>query len=92
MARDYMAAHYTPDRLINVTFITLAMRSIADLCIIPMQDYLGLDNKSRMNKPSTVGDNWRWRMISDDTDDDLAEEIGRLTMMTGRSKIRKSTL
>lgn len=87
MARDYMAAHYTPDRLINVPFITLAMRSIADLCIIPMQDYLGLDNKSRMNKPSTVGDNWRWRMISDDTDDDLAEEIGRLTLMTGRSKM-----
>ena len=87
MARDYMAAHYTPDRLINAPFITLAMRSIADLCIIPMQDYLGLDNKSRMNKPSTVGDNWRWRMISDDTDDDLAEEIGRLTLMTGRSKM-----
>ena len=74
MARDYMAAHYTPDRLINVPFITLAMRSIADLCIIPMQDYLGLDNRSRMNKPSTVGD------------DDLAEEIGRLTLMTERSK------
>ena len=87
MARDYMAAHYTPDRLINVPFITLAMRSIADLCIIPMQDYLGLDNRSRMNKPSTVGDNWRWRTISDDTDDDLAEEIGRLTLMTGRSKM-----
>ena len=87
MARDYMAAHYTPDRLINVPFITLAMRSIADLCIIPMQDYLGLDNKSRMNKPSTVGDNWRWRTISDDMDDDLAEEIGRLTLMTGRSKM-----
>lgn len=87
MARDYMAAHYTPDRLINVPFITLAMRSIADLCIIPMQDYLGLDNKSRMNKPSTVGDNWRWRTISDDTDDDLAEEIGSLTLMTGRSKM-----
>lgn len=87
MARDYMAAHYTPDRLINVPFITLAMRSIADLCIIPMQDYLGLDNKARMNKPSTVGDNWRWRTISDDTDDDLAEEIGSLTLMTGRCKM-----
>ena len=87
MARDYMAAHYTPDHLINIPFITLAMRSIADLCIIPMQDYLGLDNKSRMNKPSTVGDNWRWRTISDDMDDDLAEEIGRLTLMTGRSKM-----
>ena len=52
-----------------------------------MQDYLGLDNKARMNKPSTVGDNWRWRTISDDTDDDLAEEIGSLTLMTGRCKM-----
>ena len=28
---------------------------------IPMQDWLGLDNAARINKPSTVGQNWRWR-------------------------------
>ena len=29
---------------------------------IPMQDWLGLDNAARINKPSTVGQNWRWRL------------------------------
>mgnify|MGYP002224591214 CR=1 FL=1 len=41
---------------------SLVMRSKAALCVIPMQDYLGLDNHYRMNKPSTVGENWKWRL------------------------------
>ena len=39
-----------------------AMASVAATCIIPLQDYLGLDNSARTNKPSTVGQNWRWRV------------------------------
>jgi 4-alpha-glucanotransferase len=26
-----------------------------------MQDFLGLDNRARINEPSTLGDNWLWR-------------------------------
>lgn len=39
--------------------------SIADVIIIPLQDLLKLDNKARMNFPSTTGENWRWRMTKD---------------------------
>lgn len=46
-----------------VEIIRLAQASTANLCIIPMQDYLQLDNKSRINEPSTLGKNWRWRML-----------------------------
>ena len=49
------------------------MRSRANLCIVPMQDYLGLDNNSRMNKPSTVGMNWKWRL----SESQLSEELGK---------------
>lgn len=42
--------------------IALVLRSAAATCIIPMQDWLGLDNSARINKPSTVGENWRWRL------------------------------
>ena len=38
------------------------MQSVAKMCIIPMQDWLQLDNTSRINKPSTLGGNWCWRM------------------------------
>ncbi len=46
-----------------VEIIRLAQASTADLCIIPMQDYLGLDNRARINEPSTLGKNWRWRLL-----------------------------
>ncbi len=42
--------------------IRAAYASPADYCIIPMQDYLCLDNSARINTPSTTGDNWKWRL------------------------------
>lgn len=39
-----------------------AYASIADTVIFQMQDILELDDRARMNEPSTVGTNWRWRM------------------------------
>ena len=56
-------------------FIELVMKSKANVCIIPMQDYLGYDDTTRMNQPSTVGKNWRWRMVDTDLSDTLKEEI-----------------
>ena len=45
-----------------VTGLTcLAMSSIADLAIIPMQDILGFGEDCRMNCPGTQSGNWRWR-------------------------------
>jgi 4-alpha-glucanotransferase len=52
------------DKNIHIKMIQLAYASVADLCIIPMQDVLGLDEKSRMNVPATTAGNWQWRMSS----------------------------
>ena len=49
-----------PDALIRAAYA-----SIADLVIIQMQDLLKLGNEARMNAPSTVGNNWRWRLGRD---------------------------
>ena len=46
-----------PDALIRCAYA-----SIADIAIIQMQDLLKLGNEARMNAPSTVGYNWRWRL------------------------------
>ncbi len=46
-------------------FIRLAYSSIADVVILQMQDILKLGNEARMNHPSTVGSNWRWRVWHD---------------------------
>lgn len=42
--------------------IRAALASTADLAVIPIQDYLCLGNEARMNEPSTLGNNWKWRM------------------------------
>jgi len=52
--------------------IRLAQASAANLCIIPIQDYLCLDNRARINEPSTLGKNWRWRLLP-----------GQLTLQAG---------
>ena len=36
--------------------------SVADVCITQLQDIAGLGNEARINIPSTVGTNWRWRV------------------------------
>ncbi len=59
--------------------IRLVMMSSANLCVIPMQDYLMLGNEARMNHPSTLGANWKWRMGRDDFEDKLVQKIRRLT-------------
>ena len=43
-----------------------AYASVADTVIFQMQDILELDDSARMNEPSTVGKNWRWRMKQGD--------------------------
>lgn len=38
-----------------------AMASVSKLCILTVQDLLGLGSDARMNIPSTIGKNWQWR-------------------------------
>jgi len=45
--------------------IEFAYASDSRFAIIPMQDVLKLDSKSRMNTPGTVGANWSWRLQPD---------------------------
>lgn len=78
-ARNYMCDYYTPDEEIYKPLISLAMRSASNLCIIPMQDYLGLDNTARMNQPSTVGKNWKWRLKKRQLTKKLQKEIYGIT-------------
>lgn len=65
-------------------FIRMAMQSVSDICIIPLQDYLALGKEARMNHPSTTGGNWQWRLKKDQFSPELAERIRTLTKLSGR--------
>ncbi len=65
-------------------FVHTALASCADTVIIPMQDLLGLDNRARMNVPSTIGTNWLWRMQETDLTDALSSWLKDENEKTGR--------
>jgi len=64
--------------------IQAGQRSVADLFISQIQDYLELGKGNRMNSPSTLGCNWAWRMLPGETTSDLARRIRHLTRLYGR--------
>ena len=67
--------------------IRLAMRSVADTAIIPIQDYLDIGSTGRINIPSTLGGNWCWRLLPGELSDDLAQRMKEFAILYGR--IRK---
>ena len=64
--------------------------SSAKYCIIPLQDYLYLDNRSRINTPSTLGKNWKWRATDEQITGALAKRISRVTQIFGRAATKET--
>ena len=84
MVRDYLYDYATQEEQLYKSMIALILRSAAATCIIPMQDWLGLDNSARINQPSTVGQNWCWRLKKTQLTKKLQKEIGQMTTRYGR--------
>ena len=90
LAVDYLHNAYTPKKEIYWDYIALAMRSVADTCIIPVQDYLGLGKEARINTPSTLGGNWVYRLPKKTFDAAKIRKIRRMTEICARlPKVRK---
>lgn len=85
--RDFAIDYLKLDRSegYNWGFIRGVWSSTAYMAIAQMQDFLGLDNKARMNFPSTLGGNWLWRITEKDLSESLAEKMAKLTKLYGRA-------
>ena len=70
----------------DMTFqlIRTAYASAANICVIPMQDILGLGNEARMNFPSTLGGNWNWRFSWDQIHHGLGAKYKEITLLYDR--------
>ena len=64
--------------------IRAAARSVANLCIFPMQDVLHLGSEARMNTPSAGEGNWTWRYGLNALHPDFATQLAALMEMTDR--------
>lgn len=82
LAEEYLDIRDEKD--IPWVFIRAAYSCVADTAIIPMQDYLGIGSEGRINTPSTLGDNWKWRLLKGECTDCLAEKMYRLSELYGR--------
>jgi 4-alpha-glucanotransferase len=71
-------------RQIHWDMIRLALSSVGNLAIIPLQDILGLGQESRMNYPGKAEGNWQWRYTADMLTPALANRLHELTSLYGR--------
>ncbi|CAM4125553.1 4-alpha-glucanotransferase/malto-oligosyltrehalose synthase,TIGR02401 [Pedobacter westerhofensis] len=62
----------------------LAYASVARIAVLPMQDILGLDGKSRMNIPASVKANWKWR-LKELPGKDVAKKLSSWVRIYGRA-------
>jgi 4-alpha-glucanotransferase len=69
---------------IHWAMIRAAFRSVANLCIVPLQDVLGLGSEARMNVPSLEEGNWRWRFSADLLRPEVAKKLAALTEICDR--------
>lgn len=76
--------NHQSDEGFNWAMIKAAYSSVANTCIIPMADFLGADSSARINTPSTLGDNWSWRIDGGCLNDWLANIIMENTKLYGR--------
>ena len=83
-AKNYL--NIKGNKKVTWEFIRAAIASVSDTAIIPMQDYLELGSEARINTPSTLGDNWKWRMSAEQLSPELAEEILELCKLYGEKK------
>lgn len=83
-AKIYLNCELSNPEQIHWKMITCAMTSVADTCIIPIPDYLGLGSQGRINTPAVPDGNWQWRMRPDALDPELLARICELTKVTER--------
>jgi 4-alpha-glucanotransferase len=69
---------------IHWEFIRAAQSSPAGLCVIPLQDALGLGSEARMNTPSLHGGNWRWRFNENQLNGELGAKLALLAEVSDR--------
>ena len=85
--KKYIGVKRTSDICYNL--VRMALASVSDTAIIPLQDYLELGSEARINTPSTLGGNWEWRAKADACTPELSAEMLELAQTFGRVARKK---
>jgi 4-alpha-glucanotransferase len=69
---------------IHEEMVRLAMMSVANTAILPMQDILGLGEEARMNRPAQRVGNWQWQLVPEQLSPERARKLRELAETYGR--------
>ena len=83
-ARQYIKSVHSDAGQFTWDMIREAMASVADTCVIPIQDYLVMGNESRINMPGSGSGNWEFRLPPNHLSAELERAIKHLTATYGR--------
>lgn len=83
-AMDYLGAESTSQ--ICDRFIKAVLSSVAETAIVPIQDWLKKGREGRMNTPSTVKNNWEFRIKNDELSKKLSKKILDYTNLFSRKQ------
>jgi 4-alpha-glucanotransferase len=83
LVRKYLARS---DDNIAWDFIRLAVSSVADTAVVPLQDVIGLGSEGRMNTPGLPSGNWSWRMKWEQLPYWVAPQLREMATLYGRAK------
>lgn len=72
---------------IHWDLMRLALTSIANQAIIPLQDLLGLGSNARMNTPGKPAGNWGWRYRPEMLTWQVRDHLRELTRLCGRAPL-----
>jgi 4-alpha-glucanotransferase len=65
--------------------IRAASTSVADICLFPVQDVIGIGSEGRMNVPSAATGNWSWRVQQSALTAELAHKLRAVADISDRT-------
>lgn len=84
MICDYFGVKMTDADHMHEVFVRAAMVCRAEICVIQLQDHLGLGSEGRINDPSHQENNWHWRLRPGVLTEELEKQIIEVTRRYGR--------
>jgi 4-alpha-glucanotransferase len=92
LASDYekqrLAAYvgaFSPNE-VHWAMTRLAMASVANQAVTPLQDLMGLGSEARMNTPGVGEGNWEWRYSEAMLTPTMSAQLKQMTELYGRSR------
>lgn len=81
---QYAGAEVT-EHNVHLHLCRMAHASVAHTVILPAQDVLGLDEQARMNKPASITNNWQWRLLPGQWDNEVLKKLCGWTTLYNRT-------